>query len=42
MENEAANLVELVELLQSIDASPENIEKNAFVLYDGEGNKIIL
>lgn len=42
MEDEIANLVKFFELLQSIDASPENVERNEYVLYDEEGNKIIL
>lgn len=42
MEDDTAKLVELFELLHSIDASPENIEKNEYTLYDDEGNKIIL
>lgn len=42
MEDKIANLVKFFALLQSIDASPENIERNDHVLYDDEGNKIIL
>lgn len=36
------NLVELVELLQQIDENAEGTEEDAFVIYDEDGNKILL
>lgn len=40
--SDESNLVELVELLLSIEDTAENIEKNAYVIYDKDGNKILL
>lgn len=40
--SEATNLVELVELLQSIDENDLANEQNAYVIYDKDGNKILL
>jgi hypothetical protein len=38
------NLVELVELLQEIDEKHDtkDVDENAFVVYDKDGNKVIL
>lgn len=40
--SEATNLVELVELLLSIDENDPANEQNAYVIYDKDGNKILL
>jgi hypothetical protein len=40
--SEATSLVELVELLQSIDEDDPANEQNAYVIYDKDGNKILL
>lgn len=39
---ESSNIVELVELLLSVDENDPSNEQNAFVIYDKEGNKILL
>lgn len=41
MENDC-NLVKLVELLLSINENTEGAEENGFVIYDKDGNKILL
>jgi hypothetical protein len=40
--SESSSLVELVELLLSIDENDPSNEQNAFVLFDKDGNKILL
>lgn len=40
--SESSSLVELVELLLSIDEDDPSNEENAFVIYDKDGNKILL
>ena len=40
--SEATNLVELVELLLSIDENDPTNQENAYVIYDKDGNKILL
>jgi|JI10StandDraft_1071094.scaffolds.fasta_scaffold6787330_1 hypothetical protein len=40
--SEATNLVELVELLLSIDENDPGNEQNAYIFYDKDDNKMIL
>ena len=40
--SEEGSLVELVELLMSIDINSPDAEENAYVIYDSEGRKILL
>lgn len=40
--SDSTNLVELVELLLTIDENDPSNEKNAYVIYDKDGNKILL
>lgn len=40
--SESSSLVELVELLLSINENEPSNEENAFVIYDKDGNKILL
>ena len=40
--SEATNLVELVELLLSIDENDPANQENAYVIYENDGNKILL
>ena len=40
--SESSSIVELVELLLSIDENDPSNEENAFVIYDKDGNKILL
>lgn len=40
--SESSSLVELVELLLSIDENDPSNKENAFVIYDKDGNRILL
>lgn len=40
--SESSSIVELVELLLSIDENDPSNEENAFVIYDKDGNRILL
>lgn len=40
--SDGASLVELVELLLSIDENDPANEENTYVIYDKDGNKILL